>query len=161
MAQAQGTSNHMPCPVSSSLTTVPHNLRVSSPLRWTPRSLSLLARFALSTRLPTMPLVAFFSHCFPHNTWPYISLNFVTGLPPSDGNTTSLTIVDRFSKSAQFVPLPKLPSAKETAELLLNHVFLLFEQEREASIPSVQVFIRSRTSGFFVLIVTPMLFVVS
>lgn len=31
-------------------------------------------------------------------------------------------IVDRFSKMVRFIPLPKLPSAKETAEALLNHV---------------------------------------
>ncbi|KAF7647356.1 hypothetical protein LDENG_00173630 [Lucifuga dentata] len=33
-----------------------------------------------------------------------------------------MTIVDRFSRAAHFVPLPKLPSAKETAELLVQHV---------------------------------------
>ena len=58
----------------------------------------------------------------PHRPWSDISLDFVTGLPPSDGNTTILTIVDRFSKMVHFVPLPKLPSAKETAEVLLHHV---------------------------------------
>ncbi|KAI3368651.1 hypothetical protein L3Q82_025653 [Scortum barcoo] len=54
-----------------------------------------------------------------------LSLDFVTGLPPSHGHTTILTVVDRFSKMAHFVPLPKLPSAKETAELMLTHVFRL------------------------------------
>ncbi len=33
-----------------------------------------------------------------------------------------LTLVDRFSKAAHFVALPKLPSAFETAELLIEHV---------------------------------------
>ena len=59
----------------------------------------------------------------PKRPWSHIALDFVTGLPPSDGNTTFLTIVDRFSKSVHFVPLPKLPSAKETAVLVVNHVF--------------------------------------
>ncbi|KAF7656699.1 hypothetical protein LDENG_00037170 [Lucifuga dentata] len=36
-----------------------------------------------------------------------------------------LTVVDRFNKMAHFVPLPKLPSAKETAELMLWHVFCI------------------------------------
>ena len=58
----------------------------------------------------------------PHRPWSHISLDFVTGLPPSDGNTAILTIVDRFSKSAHFIALPKLPTAKETAELLVQHV---------------------------------------
>lgn len=61
----------------------------------------------------------------PKRPWSHISLDFVTGLPLSEGNTTILTIVDRFSKMVHFVPLPKLPSAKETAELLLCHVFRL------------------------------------
>ena len=41
------------------------------------------------------------------------------GLPPSDGNTTILTVVTRFSKSFHFIPLPNLPSAKETTNLML------------------------------------------
>ena len=60
---------------------------------------------------------------YPHRPPSHISLDFITGLPPSHGHTTILTVVDRFSKLAHFVPLPKLPSAKETAELVLQHVF--------------------------------------
>uniref|UniRef100_A0A4W5R6M5 Gypsy retrotransposon integrase-like protein 1 n=1 Tax=Hucho hucho TaxID=62062 RepID=A0A4W5R6M5_9TELE len=62
----------------------------------------------------------------PHRPWSHISLDFITGLPPSLGNTTILVIIDRFSKAARFVPLTKLPSAKETAELVINHVFRVF-----------------------------------
>jgi len=61
----------------------------------------------------------------PRRPWSHISLDFVTGLPPSHGHTAILTVVDRFSKMAHFVPLPKIPSAKETAELMLLHVFRL------------------------------------
>ena len=61
----------------------------------------------------------------PHRPWSHIAVDFVTGLPPSCGNTCVMTIVDRFSKAAHFVPLPKLPSAKGTAELLVHHVFRL------------------------------------
>ncbi|KAK9513191.1 hypothetical protein VZT92_026747 [Zoarces viviparus] len=56
---------------------------------------------------------------------PHISLDFVTGLPLSEGHTVILTVVDRFSKLAHFIPLPKLPSAKETAELICLHIFRL------------------------------------
>eukprot|EP00063_Salmo_salar_P020107 XP_013994942.1 PREDICTED: uncharacterized protein LOC106568803 [Salmo salar] len=59
----------------------------------------------------------------PHRPWSNISLDFVMGLPPSDGNTTILTVVDRFSKAAHFIPLPKLPSPKETAQLMVQPVF--------------------------------------
>ncbi len=36
-----------------------------------------------------------------------------------------LTVVDRFSKAAHFIPLPKLPSAKETAVTVVDHVFCI------------------------------------
>ena len=61
----------------------------------------------------------------PHRPWSHISMDFVTGLPSSEGHTVILTIVDRFSKMAHFVPLPKLPSAKGTAQLVLLHIFRL------------------------------------
>ncbi len=59
----------------------------------------------------------------PSRPWSHISLDFVTGLPASSGNTVVLTVVDRFSKAAHFIPLPKLPSARETAVAVIDHVF--------------------------------------
>ena len=56
----------------------------------------------------------------PGRPWSHISLDFVTGLPTSQGNNTILTMVDRFSKMVHFAALPKLPSAAETADLLLS-----------------------------------------
>lgn len=61
----------------------------------------------------------------PHRPWSHVSMDFVTGLPPSQGKTVILTVVDRFSKMAHFIALPKLPSARETAETVLFHVFRL------------------------------------
>ncbi|XP_061907774.1 uncharacterized protein LOC133652739 [Entelurus aequoreus] len=58
----------------------------------------------------------------PSRPWSHISLDFITGFPPSQGNTTILTIIDRFSKAAHFIPLPKLPSSAETADLLTTHI---------------------------------------
>lgn len=60
----------------------------------------------------------------PSHPWSHIAVDFVIGLPCSSGHSVVLTIVDRFSK-AHFVPLPKLPSALETAHLLGVHVFRL------------------------------------
>ena len=61
----------------------------------------------------------------PHRPWSHIAMDFVTGLPQSGKYTAILTVVDRFSKMAHFVPLPRLPSAKETAQLVLDHIFRL------------------------------------
>ena len=58
----------------------------------------------------------------PGRPWSHIGMDFVTGLPSSQGNTVVFTIVDRFSKAVHFVPLRKLPSSSETADLLVLHV---------------------------------------
>ncbi len=61
----------------------------------------------------------------PSLPWSHITLDFVSGLPPSKGNTVILMVVDRFSKAVHFIPLPKFPSARETAQLMVDHVFRL------------------------------------
>lgn len=48
-----------------------------------------------------------------------LALDLVNWLPPS----VILTVVDRFSKFAHFVLLPKLPTARETADVLVREVF--------------------------------------
>ncbi|KAI2654690.1 Transposon Tf2-9 polyprotein [Labeo rohita] len=57
----------------------------------------------------------------PSRPWSHIALDFVTAL--SQGNMVVLTVVGQFSKAAHFIPLPKLPSAKETAVAVVDHVF--------------------------------------
>ena len=42
----------------------------------------------------------------PSHPWSHIALDFVTGLPPSNGMTIVLTIVDRFSKAVTLLPCP-------------------------------------------------------
>lgn len=59
----------------------------------------------------------------PSRPWSHLALDFVTGLPPSRGNTVILTVVNCFSKAAHVIPLPKFPSAKETAQTMVDHMF--------------------------------------
>lgn len=54
----------------------------------------------------------------PSRAWSHIALDFVTELPTSAGNDTILTIVDRFSKSVHFVPLPKLDTCSACTAFL-------------------------------------------
>jgi len=54
-------------------------------------------------------------------------MDFVTGLPVSKGNTTVLTVVDHFSKMTHFIALPKLPSAKETVQIMMQNIFRIHE----------------------------------
>lgn len=58
--------------------------------------------------------------------WSHIAIDFVTDLPASDGYTTILTVIDRFSKACRLIPLPKLPTAMQTAEQLCNWVFCIY-----------------------------------
>ncbi len=62
----------------------------------------------------------------PQRPWSHIAIDFVTDLPASQGQTTILTVIDRFSKACRLIPLPKLPTAFETAETLCNYVFRFY-----------------------------------
>lgn len=62
----------------------------------------------------------------PQRPWSHIAIDFITDLPNSQGNTTILTIIDRFSKACRLIPLPKLPTSFETAELMCNYVFRFY-----------------------------------
>lgn len=53
----------------------------------------------------------------------HIMIDFITGLPVSEGNTLIHTIREKFSKTAHFIPLSKLPTELETSQLLISHVF--------------------------------------
>ena len=58
----------------------------------------------------------------PSRPWLDISMDFVTGLLVSKGNTTVLTVMDCFSKMTHFIALPKQPSAKETAQIMMQNI---------------------------------------
>ncbi len=60
--------------------------------------------------------------------WSHIAIDFVTDLPNSRNYTTILTVIDRFSKACRLIPLPKLPTAFETAKALLELAKALLEQ---------------------------------
>ncbi|XDV53693.1 hypothetical protein PO909_022129 [Leuciscus waleckii] len=62
----------------------------------------------------------------PQRPWSHIAVDFVSDLPLSQGFTTILSVVDRFSKACRFIPLASLPTALQTAEALLHHVFRLY-----------------------------------
>ncbi|KAK3574387.1 hypothetical protein QTP86_006576 [Hemibagrus guttatus] len=62
----------------------------------------------------------------PQRPWSHLSIDFVTDLPPSNGFTTILVIIDRFSKACQLIPLKGLPTAMETAQSLFHHVFRVY-----------------------------------
>lgn len=61
-------------------------------------------------------------HATPCSSSPQVPYfpEFCHWAPSVRWHTSILTVVDRFSKAAHFIPLPKLPSAKETAQLVFR-----------------------------------------
>ncbi|GKA22012.1 ty3-gypsy retrotransposon protein [Tanacetum coccineum] len=56
----------------------------------------------------------------PMTIWENVSMDFITGLPPSKGNTVILVVVDRLSKYAHFGVLPTSFNAHKVAEVFLE-----------------------------------------
>ena len=52
-------------------------------------------------------------------------MDFIVGLPESDGNTKIWVIVDRFSKMAHFIPLPTVNKIEDMAKIFLNQIWKL------------------------------------
>ncbi len=87
------------------------------------RSCSVCAITSTPPRLPEGKLVPL---PIPRRPWSHLGIDFATDIPPSHGYTTILVVVDRFSKACKRIPLRGLPTAFETAEPLLHHVFSNF-----------------------------------
>lgn len=52
-----------------------------------------------------------------------ISMDFVEGLPPSQGKTVIFVVVDQLSKYAHFIPLSHPYTALEVAQAYLDNIF--------------------------------------
>ena len=62
----------------------------------------------------------------PCQVWDDITLDFIEGLPCSQRKNTILVVVDRLSKSAHFMALSHLYSAKIVAEKFIEGVVKLY-----------------------------------
>lgn len=91
---------------------IPPNCTVGPPFKHF--QLHTVWEFVASLRWQQNPFQP--SVSIPRHLWSHIFTNFVTGLPNSEGYTTILMVVERFSKMIHFVTLPKLPFVKETAD---------------------------------------------
>ena len=59
----------------------------------------------------------------PQAPWESVGMDFITALPESDGFDSILTVVDRFSKMAHFIPTKKTVTAPETATLFVQNIY--------------------------------------
>ena len=58
----------------------------------------------------------------PERPWESISMDFIMGLPKSEGCNIIMVVVDRFSKYGIFIPAPAKCPAEVAAPLFLKHV---------------------------------------
>uniref|UniRef100_A0A8C5LZY7 Gypsy retrotransposon integrase-like protein 1 n=1 Tax=Leptobrachium leishanense TaxID=445787 RepID=A0A8C5LZY7_9ANUR len=61
----------------------------------------------------------------PDRPWKDLTVDFIVDLPPSQGCTTIMVVVDRLTKMAHFVSTKGLPTAKVTASLFHKEIFRL------------------------------------
>ncbi|KAE8734320.1 hypothetical protein F3Y22_tig00000773pilonHSYRG00160 [Hibiscus syriacus] len=58
----------------------------------------------------------------PERPWESLSMDFIVGLPVTDGFSSIMVVIDRFSKYGTFIPASKVCPAEEAARLFLKHV---------------------------------------
>jgi hypothetical protein len=61
----------------------------------------------------------------PNQKWEEISMDFIEGLPISEGKDKILVVVDRLTKYAHFIGVRKTYFAKKTAEIFCKNVYKL------------------------------------
>lgn len=62
----------------------------------------------------------------PENVWEEISMDFVDSLPPSQGKTVIMVVVDHFSKFAHFVIMQHPYTAPKVAQIFFDEIFSLY-----------------------------------
>ncbi|CAI7813547.1 unnamed protein product, partial [Closterium sp. NIES-54] len=59
----------------------------------------------------------------PEQPWQVVSLDFITGLPPTNGEHDAiLVVIDKFSKMRHFIPTHTTARTEEMAQLFLKHI---------------------------------------
>jgi hypothetical protein len=58
----------------------------------------------------------------PNRPWNDLSMDFITGLPQSEGMNAVLVVVDRLTKMAHFIPCTEETTAKDLAKLYRDHI---------------------------------------
>jgi hypothetical protein len=61
----------------------------------------------------------------PNQKWEEISIDFIEGLPISNGKDKILVVVDRLTKYAHFIGVRKTDSTKQMAEIFYKNIYKL------------------------------------
>ena len=67
----------------------------------------------------------------PSGIWKSVTLNYITGLPETQGYDAILVVVGRLSKMAHYISTTKEINAQETARMLLHHVWKYHRTPKE------------------------------
>lgn len=85
----------------------------------------------------------------PEDVWLDISLDFVDGLPPSQGKHSILVVVDRLSKYAHFVAVSHPYTAAQIADVFIKEIFRLHGMPRSIVSDRGQIFLSNFWEAFF------------
>ena len=61
----------------------------------------------------------------PEGVWTALSMDFIEGLPKSEGYSIILVVVDRFTKFAHFIPVKHPYTALQIAQLFMDNIVKL------------------------------------
>jgi hypothetical protein len=59
----------------------------------------------------------------PEGSWACVTMDFVCGLPKSDGKDVLLVVIDRFTKYCHLLTLTHPFRAREVAQVYMNNVY--------------------------------------
>lgn len=62
----------------------------------------------------------------PQQSWSHITMDFIDGLPKSDGKSVILTVVDRFSKYGHFIAMSHPYTAEGVAKVFLDQIYKIY-----------------------------------
>ena len=79
----------------------------------------------------------------PIQVWDDIAMDFIIGLPPSQGFTAIMVIVDRLSKFGHFIPMRYDFNSKQVADAFINNVVKLHGISKSIVSDRDKVFISS------------------